>query len=342
LSFAYYAKRVIRPAGAETLTEDEAHDLFCAMLDGGVPDLELGAILAALHLRGESVAELLGFQRAVGERLYGLQRPDLAAAPLVVPAFGGARDEPNLLALIALLLRRLGVPVLLHGTLEGGGRIASVYVLREFGIMPCASLAQAQAALEEESIAFVPTAALCPGLAALLALRSRMGVRNSAHVLAKLVDPFAGEGVLMLGSSEPVLRERLGSVLTTLGARALLLASTEGEPFAHPRRRPRMEYFDQGERAVLFEEEAGPVKPVPGLPAAIDAHATAAWIRHALAGETPIPHPLVNQIACCLFACGYTDDMNQAKAIAAVEAGSLGPVGRRRAGTRRPVGAATR
>jgi anthranilate phosphoribosyltransferase len=103
-----------------------------------------------------------------------------------------------------------------------------------------------------------------------------------------------------------------------------------------------MEYISQGERAVLFEEEVGPVKPVPGLPAAIDAHTTAVWIRHALSGETPIPHPLVNQIACCLYVCGYTEDMNQAKAIAAVEAGSLAPVGRRRASNARPSGAAPR
>ena len=342
MSFVQYAKQIIRPGAADTLSEDDAHDLFCAMLDGGVPDLELGAMLAALRLRGETAAELLGFQRAVSERLYGLQRPDRATAPLVVPALGGAREEPNLLALIGLLLRRLGVPILFHGTLEGGGRIASVYVLREFGIMPSASLGQAQAMLEEESIAFVPTAVLCPGLATVLALRNRMGVRSSAHVVAKLLDPFAGEGVLMLGSSQPAQLERLGTVLASTGARALLLASTEGEPFAHPRRRPRMEFLDQGERIVLFEEEVGPVKPVSGLPAAIDAHTTAAWMRHALAGETPIPHPLVNQLACCLYACGYTDDMNQAKAIAAVEAGSLAHSGRRRAATARPQGTAPR
>jgi len=38
-----------------------------------------------------------------------------------------------------------------------------------------------------------------------------------------------------------------------------------------------------------------------------------------------VPHPLVNQLACCLYAAGYTEDMNQAKAIAAVEAGGLTP-----------------
>ena len=52
-----------------------------------------------------------------------------------------------------------------------------------------------------------------------------------------------------------------------------------------------------------------------------------AWIRRALAGDTPVPLPIVNQLATCLFAAGYTGDMNQAKAIVAVETGSRESVG---------------
>jgi len=36
------------------------------------------------------------------------------------------------------------------------------------------------------------------------------------------------------------------------------------------------------------------------LPATTDARTTAAWISAALAGEVPIPEPIVNQLACCL------------------------------------------
>jgi anthranilate phosphoribosyltransferase len=194
-------------------------------------------------------------------------------------------------------------------------------------------LAHAQRALDEEQIAFVPVAALCPGLAGLLVLRHRLGVRNIAHLAAKLIDPFAGGGVVMASGSCAVELDRLAACLLAAGGSALLLAGTEGEPFANPLRRPRIDHFREGERELLFEEEAGPVKQLPGLPATIDASATAKWIGEALAGEVPIPHPLVNQLACCLFACGYTEDMNQAKAIAAVEAGSLGPLQRKRSNT---------
>jgi anthranilate phosphoribosyltransferase len=46
---------------------------------------------------------------------------------------------------------------------------------------------------------------------------------------------------------------------------------------------------------------------------------TACWIRKVLDGRVPLPQPIANQMAACLFACGYAEDFNQAKAIVAVE-----------------------
>ena len=329
MNFSHIVKQVAggRRAPAE-LTEEEAHALFAAMLDGGVPDLELGAILTALHMKGESTSELQGVHRAVAERLYPLRAPPGRLRPLVIPAYGGARNEHNMLPLLAMLLRRLGVPVLFHGTLEGSGRVASAYVLRELGVMPSATLTQAQKALDEELLTYVPIAALCPGLASILAVRHRLGTRNTGHIVVKLIEPFEGYGVCMSGAGGDEQLARLAAFFIATGGSALLLRNTEGEPFADPCRRPRIEWFEHGERIVLFEEEAGPAKPIAGLPVSLDAHATAAWTRQALDGGAPIPHPLVNQLACCLYVSGYTEDMNQAKAIAAVETGSLGPAGR--------------
>jgi anthranilate phosphoribosyltransferase len=324
MSFTHYIKEIGRGAeGAGDLSELDAHQLFGAMLDGGVPELELGAILLALRVKSESLPELLGFYSALNERLCRLHAPSGKAQPVILPSYNGAREQANLLPLLALLLQRFGVPVLVHGVLNGNGRVASAYIFRELGVMPCANLAQAQDALDNESIVFVPTAVLAPGLAELLSLRGRLGVRSSAHSIAKLIDPFEGEGLRVVSASYPPYLEKMREFLLTTGAHALLLRSTEGEPFADPGRRPQLEYFCDGAVQVLFEAEAGPQKSVPTLPAGIDAAATAAWIKSAFAGEVPVPLPLVNQLACCLFGAGYTSDMNQAKAIAAVETGSL-------------------
>jgi anthranilate phosphoribosyltransferase len=302
------------------LDEADAHDLFAAMLDGGVPDLELGALLAALWMRGETAAHLVGFHRALASRTFPMEPLEEELRPVVLPAYGGAREWPNLLPLLAMLLQRLNVPVLVHGTLEGGGRVAAAYVLRELGVMPCASVRAAREALHADHLAFVPTGVLSPGLAQVLALKNRLGMRSMAHLAAKLLDPF-GDAVLVMGASSAARRECLAEAVLAGGGNALLLASCEGEPVCHPLHRPAIDWITDATRVRLFEAERGPDKPVPGLPAAVDAAATASWIRRGLAGDALLPHPLVNQFACCLYATGYAADMNQAKAIAVVEAG---------------------
>jgi anthranilate phosphoribosyltransferase len=311
------------------LSEEQSERLFSAALDGGVPDLELGALLSALSGK-ISTAVLIGLHRAASARSFALPVPLSGARPFVIPAYGGARTRHNLLPLLALLLRRLEVPVLVHGTLESSGGVASAYILRELGVLPCATLAQAEQSIEQNLLAFVPLALLAPGLASLLALRTRLGIGNPAHLATKLLEPFAGRGVMLVGAGTEERLALLAGALTNASQSALLLRSCEGEPFADPQQRPQIEWFEQGRRETLFESEAGAVKPMGAPSANIDAQSTAAWIERAMSGEVPIPHPLVNQLACCLYAGGYTDDMNQAKAIAAVETGSLSTAQRSR------------
>lgn len=309
--------------GQAGLAESEAHNLFAAMLDGGVEGLELGALLYALRTKGENLDELLGFQRAVDERLYHLQAPRSGITPVVIPAYGGGNEIANLLPLLALLLQHFNIPVLLHGTLENQDGMAASYILRELGILPCASLSQAQQALNEEGLAFVPTAALCPGLASLLSLRGRLGLRNSAHLMVKLLRPFKEVGLHLVGASRVDMMEQLKTLLIATEAHALLLQSCDGEPFANPMQRPQLEYLNRGTSEILFEAERTPTRSMPNLPKAASASSTALWTRQILAGEIPLPLPLVNQLACCLYGTGYALDMNQAKAIAAIEAGGL-------------------
>ncbi|MET0681058.1 MAG: DNA-binding protein YbiB [Burkholderiales bacterium] len=309
-----------RPDPHELAPEDAAL-AFGAMLDGGVPELELGAMLVALRMKGESPGELLGAYEALAARVHQLQSPLADASRTVVIGTGeGTRSRPNLTPLVALVLRRMGVPVLVHGALEGHGRVAAAYVFRELGVLPCATLAQAQAALDRDQLAFVPTAVFAPGLVALQALRSRLGVPNTAHLLARLVDPLPGASLRLIGLSEPADLARMRDVILATGERALILAGTDDEPFADPRHRPQLELVDDGASVVLFGEEHAPVDAAATLPEGRGAKATAGHIRRLLEGAAPLPLPIVNEVACCLYGAGVTDDLNHAKAIVAVEA----------------------
>lgn len=324
MSYAHFIKDIGRGAqGARDLARDDARQLYAAMLDGGVPDLELGAIILGLRVKGESLDEMLGFLSAVDERTNRLDMPQGRVRPVVLPTYNGARKEANLTPLLALLLQRFGVPVLVHGLLEGFGRVTSGLIFRELGIMPMASALQAQAMLTEKGLAFLPLTALCPGVHSLLSLRSQLGVRNSAHSLVKLINPFRGDAVLVAPATHPDFIELMRQILLDSGQRGLLLRGTEGEPFANPKRRPRLEYIHGGMVDVLFEAEHESLRALPDLPDAADAASTAKWIRRVLDKQIPLPKPIANQLACCLYASGYAEDFNQAKAIVAVEATGL-------------------
>lgn len=327
MSFERYIKEIGRGTnGSHDLGSEDAQQLFAAMLDGGVPDLELGAILLALRVKTESVPELLGFAQAAAERVHHLQAPAGEVRPVVIASYSGARRQPNLTPLVALLLQRMGLPVLVHGTLEGQGRVASAYIFRELGILPCVTLGQAQTAMDKDKLAFVPTAVLAPGLATLLSLRSRLGVRNSAHTVAKLIDPFAGGGgaaLKLVSVTHPEVLLKLHEYFIATGDTALLMRGTEGEPYANPRRRPKIEFFRDGAGQVLFEQEHTPADQLAQLELNIEAKATAEYIRKVMSGSAHLPLPIVNLLACCLYGAGYTTDFNQAKAIVAVETRSV-------------------
>ena len=321
MSYGHYIKEIGRGAqGARDLSTEDAHQLYAAMLDGGVPDLEMGAIILGLRVKGESLSEMLGFLQAIDERTHLLDLPHGRARPVVLPTYNGARKEANLTPLLALLLQRFGVPVLVHGLLEGFGRVTTALIFRELGVMPSGSTTQAQAALEEKGLAFVPLTALTPGLHDLLALRSRMGVRNSAHSLCKLINPFRSEAVLVAPATHPDFLDLMRDILVARSQHGLLLRGTEGEPFANPKRRPKLEYIHDTEVEILFEAEHESLRALPNLPEASDAASTARWIRRVLDKQIPLPKPIANQLACLLFASGYAEDFNQAKAIVAVEA----------------------
>jgi len=317
----HYAQLVREIVCGSGLGAADAHRLFGAMLDGGVPELELGALLVALRMKGESSAELAGFHAAAAERAHRLAPPDTDVRTVVLPSYGSPAAQPNLTALVALLLQRMGVPVLVHGALESHAGIGTAYVLRELGALPCATLAQAQAALDRDRLAFVPTAVIAPGLASLLALRARLGVCASAQLAARLVDPFAGASLRVIGLASSAALAVVRELLLSTGERAIVFQGAEGEPFADPRQRPRIERFDDGGVQVLFEQELAATER--GVPVARDARATAGYIRRVLDGAAPVPLPILNQIACCLFGAGATVDLAGAKARAAVQTHGL-------------------
>ncbi len=301
-------RKIIKEVGrgknhARDLDRETARALYSHMLNGEVPDLEMGGILIALRIKGEGEAEMRGFYDAMQAQTIRLTPPVAKPMPIVIPSYNGARKQANLTPLLAILLHKLGFPVVVHGVSEDPTRVLTQTIFEQLGIEPTLHAGQAQAKLDSHQPVFIPVKALCPPLEKQLDMRWRMGVRNSAHTLAKLATPFAEDAALRLSSvSHPEYVTRVGTFFDAIGGRALLMHGTEGEVYANPQRCPQLVLIDaQGTRALL---ERGEENTDVILPAAKDPHTTARWIEQCLAGNVPVPRAIMLQMACCLLATG--------------------------------------
>lgn len=304
-------RKIIKEVGrgknhARDLDRETARALYTHMLNGDVPDLEMGGILIALRIKGEGEAEMRGFYEAMQAHTLRLTPPVAKPMPIVIPTYNGARKQANLTPLLAILLHKIGFPVVVHGVSEDPTRVLTETIFEQLGIAPTLHAGQAQAKLDGHQPVYIPVKALCPPLEKQLDMRWRMGVRNSAHTLAKLATPFDEGAALRLASvSHPEYVGRVGKFFEDIGGRALLMHGTEGEAYANPLRCPQLTLIDSAGARVVLErgEESADVE----LPEAKDPHTTARWIEQCLAGSVPVPHAIKLQMACCLLATGEVE-----------------------------------
>ncbi|MGF6726169.1 anthranilate phosphoribosyltransferase [Paraburkholderia sp. GAS41] len=299
---ARFIKEIGRgPNGARALTSEDTQALYSAMLDGRVGELELGAVLLAYRVKGESADELAAMLAAAHASFEPVQIAHSAFRPVSIPSYNGARKQPNLVPLLALLLAREGVPVLVHGVTEDPGRVTSAEIFAHLQIAHAQTHAEIEDSLAARRLAFAPIATLAPKLARLLALRRRMGVRNSTHTLVKILQPFAPAGLRLVNYTHPPYRESLTQLFSThpdaAAGGALLARGTEGEAVADTRRQVQIDWLHDGicDTRVAAERSSADA-PEVALPEARDAATTAAWIDAVLRGEAPVPGAIERQI----------------------------------------------
>lgn len=241
------------------------------MLDSCVSELELGAVLLAYRLKGESSDELAAMLCAAHRSFEPLhvQAGREHARPVSIPSYNGARKTPNLVPLLSLLLAREGVPVLVHGVTEDPGGVTS--------------------------------AELAPKLARMLALRRRMGVRNSTHTLVKILSRSRSRGSGSSTTRTPSIARVFTGLFTAhpdaASGSALLARGTKGEAVADTRRQVQADWFhDDRVETLISPEHSQPHAPHVELPEALDAATTARWMESVLRGDVPVPTAVARQV----------------------------------------------
>jgi anthranilate phosphoribosyltransferase len=291
------------PRGSRALTFDEAYAAMEALLAGDTTDVQAGAFLVAMRLKGETPEELAGMARALRDAAEpletGSQRPLVACAG----AYDGVAESPHLSIAAAAAAAACGAGVVMHcGTTLGPKcGVTQADVLAALGGPARPGPAESARMLEASGMTLVYTPAVVPGWERLARVRDEVGVRGPVHAAERLLAYF-GARRFVVGFTHSPYSDRVLGALARLGAeRAATVRGIEGSDVLRP---GRPVAFDFEGPLELPEEMGQRVEQVGG--AEVSARAT----RAALAGDEngAVAQAVAVSAAVRLYVAGVVED----------------------------------
>jgi anthranilate phosphoribosyltransferase len=222
----------------QSLTRDEARAVMSEVLNGKCTDAQIAALLVALHMKGETVEEIVGFAEAIREAASPLQAADEPAIDVsgterdaLVDTCGTGGDASgtfNISTATAFVAAGAGVRVAKHGNRSVTSKCGSADVMEALGVNINLTPARVVACLHEVGIAFLFAPALHSAMKYVQPARRELRLRTVFNLLGPLTNP-ARASAQVVGVYSDDLVEKLAEGLSMLGLRrALVVHGSDG------------------------------------------------------------------------------------------------------------------
>ncbi|TFI57454.1 anthranilate phosphoribosyltransferase [Sphingomonas parva] len=209
-----------------SLDREQARHLFGALVQGGLAEPSIAAMLIALRLKGETPEELIGAARALRAADEPFERPDYLFADSCGTG-GDGSGSINVSTAAAFAAAAAGLPVAKHGNRSVTSRCGSADVLEQLGARIDVSAAVSRRALDETGFCFLFAPHYHPGLRHAGPVRRALKVRTIMNVLGPCLNP-AEPRVQLLGVADPRLIEPVALTLDALGVEQALVVHGAG------------------------------------------------------------------------------------------------------------------
>src|SRR6187431_2925236 len=123
---------IAKVATGASLTREEAASAFDSMMSGEATPSQMGGLLMALRVRGETVDEITGAVTTMRSKMLGVKAPPGAVD--VVGTGGDASGSFNISTCAAFIVAGAGVPVAKHGNRALSSRSGAADVLAALGV----------------------------------------------------------------------------------------------------------------------------------------------------------------------------------------------------------------
>jgi anthranilate phosphoribosyltransferase len=209
---------IAKAATGAALTREEAARGFDTMMSGEATPSQMGGLLMALRVRGETVEEITGAVTAMREKMLRVKAPTDAID--VVGTGGDASGSYNISTCAAFIVAGAGVPVAKHGNRALSSRSGAADVLGALGVtieLPPDGVGRC---IKEAGIGFMFAPAHHPAMKNVGPTRVELGTRTIFNLLGPLSNP-AGVKRQMVGVFSRKWIEPLAQVLKNLGSEAV-------------------------------------------------------------------------------------------------------------------------
>jgi len=209
---------IAKAATGATLSREEAARGFDTMMSGEATPSQMGALLMALRVRGETVDEITGAVTAMREKMLRVAAPPDAID--VVGTGGDASGSFNISTCAALIVAGAGVAVAKHGNRALSSRSGAADVLAALGVNIELTPQGVTRCIKEAGIGFMFAPAHHPAMKNVGPTRVELGTRTIFNLLGPLSNP-AGVTRQMVGVFSRQWIEPLALVLKNLGSESV-------------------------------------------------------------------------------------------------------------------------
>ena len=206
---------IAKAATGASLTREEAARGFDRMMSGEATPSQMGALLMALRVRGETVDEITGAVTVMREKMLRVSAPPDAID--VVGTGGDASGSYNISTCAAFIVAGAGVPVAKHGNRALSSRSGAADVLAALGVKIELAPDAVGRCISEAGIGFMLAPAHHPAMKNVGPTRVELGTRTIFNLLGPLSNP-AGVRRQMVGVFSRQWIEPLANVLKNLGS----------------------------------------------------------------------------------------------------------------------------
>ncbi len=204
-----------RLAKGERLSAEEAEAAFGIVMDGLATPTQIGGMLMAMRVRGETVAELTGVVTAMRARMTRVEAPENAMD--VCGTGGDGAASLNISTAVTFVLAACGIPVAKHGNRALTSRAGGADVLAALGVNIEPPMERLSGVLAEAGCVFLFAPRHHPALRHAAQARVELGTRTIFNLTGPMANP-AGVKHQLIGVYDPVWCRPVAETLAKLGS----------------------------------------------------------------------------------------------------------------------------